>query len=238
MALSALGGCDLFDVDGTGSVAIREPSGPFAGGTTMIVADYALDEEVDSWTVRYGVDDGRTWTPQFSVDEATGEQLLEMQVDVFELAAGPHKIAIELYVDGQTVRDELTFEVVDGVVLKSVELANVGWDGDFGGDPEPEIHLFDATDGAWLGCAAAYGGLAIRGGGGAPLLRSDLEGRSVYVAAYENDSEYGCEPPVGDNLLGQGHDFLGQSDAFLLDGDVATEAGAGEKVTVGFGVGR
>lgn len=237
-ALSGLAGCDLFDVDGTGTVSVRQPAGPFAAGDATIFATYELSEEVDDWSPTYRIDGGDAESTWFAVDEATGEQLLDITFDTTALGIGEHTLEVSLYVDGETVSDTIQFEIVEGVVLKSAALASVGYDGDYGGSPEPEVHLFDASDDAWLGCAGAYDGLAIRGGGG-PLLRSDLEGKTVYVMVIENDSPNGCEAPdFADDIFGQGDDFLGKSDAFILNGDVAVEAGAGENVTVGFGVGQ
>lgn len=236
-AMAALAGCDLFDVDGTGSVSVRAPEAPFAGGVATIVADYALDAEVDGWSPSYRVDGGDSRLPEFAVDEATGESILAMSVDTVALGAGTHTIEVSLYVDGATVTDSTTFEITEGVVLRKVSLGNVGYDGDYGGSPEPEVHLFDAA-GEWIGCAPASDGVAIRGGDGSPLSMAPLAGRAVTVMVIENDSANGCEPPAfTSDLFGDGDDFLGQSDVFALSGDVTVEAGAGNQIEIAFGVG-
>jgi hypothetical protein len=220
---SALAGCDQFLADGgEGSVEITTDTTGMvaAGGVIELHADLWVDESEADWTISFSVDGGTPSSPSFGRN-ADGSDYVIMQVDTMGLANGVHEVELLLWVDGDEYRDVTSVEVVDGVVLQRIQASNVGWDGDYGGAPDPQLQLFDASDNRWLGCARLYDGVAFRQGG-IPVLRSALEGRSVYLVLSENDDDSGCDEPSlwADDLLGNADDFVGQSEPFTLQDGV------------------
>ena len=235
---SLLTGCDEFFLDGgEGSVEITTDTTDMvaAGGVVELHADLWVDESEADWTISFSVDGGTPASPSFG-QNADGTNYVVMSVDTTNLSNGVHEVELLLWVDGDEYRDVTSVEVVDGVVLESIQASNVGWDGDFGGAPEPQLQLFDASDNRWLGCAGLYDGVAFRQGG-VPILRSDLEGRSVYLVLSENDDDSGCDEPSlwADDLFGNADDFVGQSEPFTLQDGVVVSF---ETTTAAIGFGR
>lgn len=236
---SALVGCDdVFlgggDADGSVEITSDVEGMVFAGGVVELRADYSVDEEA-RWNVTFTVDGGSPSLPELGADE-DGTSFLRLGVDTTTLDAGEHEIAVLLWIEGEEYEDVVTIRVEDGIVLRSFEASDLGYDGDFGGDPEPEVHLYTES-GGWLGCAGAGAGSQFRAGG-SPLLRSALEGQQVYVVLSENDDEAPCaEPSFGaSDVFGNADDNLGSSEAFTLEEGVAASTGSAA-LTLGFGRG-
>ncbi len=241
---TALTGCDDFfsgfgsDVDGEGSVEFTTDATDMvaAGGYVELRADFWITEGESDYSMSYAVDGEWKGMPAALGVNDDGSEYLTLEIDTSELSNGEHEFEVFLMVDGTEYSDSITIEFVDGLVVERIQSGNLGWDGDYGGGPEPELHLFDA-DGTWLACAGAYENLSMRSGG-APVLRSDLEDRSVFVMLTENDDESGCTPPnFASDLFGDADDFLGQSDAFTLTDGVSIDFD-GTSITLGFGRGE
>lgn len=240
---SVLTGCDdLFsgfgsDGDGEGSIGFTTETTDMvaAGGVVTLHADFWISEGGDDVSMSYAVNGEWKGLPTAYGVHDDGSEYLVLEIDTSELSNGEHEFEVLLSVDGTEYSDSLTIEFVDGVVLERIQAGSLGWDGEYGGGPEPELHVFDA-DGSWLACAAAYEDVAFRSGG-APILRSDLEGRSVYVMLTENDDESFCAPPAfTSDLFGDADDFLGQSAVFTME-EGATIDFDGTSISIGFGRG-